>query len=37
MKQPKNLLLLAKLTADTRKIQNKLATVGFGAKKKNAN
>jgi len=33
MKQPKNSLQLPKPTADTRKIQNKLTTVGSGEKK----
>ena len=33
MKQPKNSLQLPKSTADTRKIQNKLMTVGSGKKK----
>ena len=34
MKQPNNSLQLPKSTADTRKIQNKLRTVGSGKKKK---
>ena len=33
MKQPKNSRQLPEPTADTRKIQNKLTTVGFGEKK----
>ena len=33
MKQQKNSLQLAKPTADTRKIQNKLTTVGSSKKK----
>ena len=33
MKQPKNSLQLPKSMADTRKIQNKLMTVGSGEKK----
>jgi len=32
MEQPKNSLQLLKSTADTRKIQNKLTTVGSGEK-----